>query len=89
MLINFKPLNSNEIFLFIVQRLFFLKGVETMAEFLTVGQIADKLFVEPITVRGYIKRGKLKSIKIARKHLIEVAEFERFLENYKERGDVK
>lgn len=56
-------------------------------EFLTVKEIADRLFIEPITVRNYIKQGKLKSKKIARKHIVSIADFERFLEEQNEKKE--
>ena len=54
-------------------------------EFLTVQEIAKILYIQPLTVRKYISKGKLKSQKIARKHVITMADFEQFLDEQNEK----
>ncbi len=61
--------------------------MQNTTEFLTVREIADRLYIEPLTVRGYISRGLLPSIKIARKHLVRSADFEKFLEKQNEKKE--
>ena len=49
-------------------------------EFLTVGDVAERLRVHPQTVRSWIARGELRAIKIGRTVRIRRSDFEEALE---------
>jgi excisionase family DNA binding protein len=49
-------------------------------EFLTVGDVPDRLRVHPQTVRSWIARGELRAIKIGRTVRIRRSDFEEALE---------
>jgi excisionase family DNA binding protein len=57
-------------------------GAPTAAhdEFLTVGDVAERLRVHPQTVRSWIARGELRAIKIGRTVRIRRSDFEEALE---------
>ncbi|SRR5579884_2830110 len=54
--------------------------VPTEQEFLTVGEVAERLRVHPQTVRAWIARGDLRAIKIGRTVRITQRDFQQMLE---------
>lgn len=52
----------------------------TRDEFLTVGDVAERLRVHPQTVRTWIARGELRAIKIGRTVRIRRSDYEEALE---------
>src|SRR5690242_7317515 len=54
--------------------------VPTEQEFLTVGDVAERLRVHPQTVRAWIARGDLRAIKIRRTVRITQRDFQEMLE---------
>ena len=54
--------------------------VPTDDEFLTVGDVAERLRVHPQTVRAWIARGDLRAIKIGRTVRITQRDFQQMLE---------
>ena len=49
----------------------------------SVEEAAGLLAISPWTVRGYIKTGKLKPVRLGRRVLVEEAELERFIASSK------
>lgn len=47
--------------------------------FLTVAEIAERLRVNPQTVRNWIDRGQLRALRVGRRVRIRQSDFERFL----------
>jgi excisionase family DNA binding protein len=52
---------------------------ETSKPYLSVKEAAEMASLAPSTVRLYIRKGKLKALKVGRRVVIEKAELERFL----------
>ena len=50
-----------------------------MARILTVEQVAEKLQVKPLTVREYLRKGKIPGRKLGRSWRVVESELERFL----------
>jgi excisionase family DNA binding protein len=54
---------------------------------LTVQQVADRLAVQPITVRRWLARGELKGVRFGRLWRISEQEVERFIREHQYEGD--
>jgi excisionase family DNA binding protein len=52
--------------------------VETLG--LTVAETAEQLRVHEQTVRALIREGRLRSVRVGRRHVVPVSEVERFLQ---------
>jgi excisionase family DNA binding protein len=54
---------------------------EDVPQLLTLAEVADKLRVSSHTVRSWVRRGRLKPVRICRRLLFHPAEISRFLED--------
>jgi excisionase family DNA binding protein len=57
-----------------------------MAELLLLEEVAKKLRVSNMTIYRYIKKGKIRALKIGREFRIEEKEFQRFLDSVRTKG---
>ncbi len=52
---------------------------DTVPQLLTLRDVADQAFVSPHTVRSWMRKGKLRSVRICRRLLFHPDEVARFL----------
>lgn len=57
-----------------------------MAELFLLEEVAKKLRVSNMTIYRYIKKGKIRALKIGREFRIEEKEFQRFLDSVRTKG---
>src|SRR2546429_4444011 len=63
------------------------RGEKKMKPLKSVEEAAGLLGISPWTVRGYIRDGKIKPVRLGRRVLVEEAELERFVADGKESSD--
>jgi excisionase family DNA binding protein len=49
---------------------------------LKTDEVAKRLYMDPYTIRKYVRQGKLKATKIGKQYLIEESEVERILNEH-------